>query len=35
MEREISGSSHGFKEEELWMGVDNLPYVTPEFPDAE
>jgi carbonic anhydrase len=34
MEREISGSTHGFKEEELWMGVDNLPYVTPEFPDA-
>ncbi|KAL3816987.1 hypothetical protein ACHAXA_010107 [Cyclostephanos tholiformis] len=34
MEREISGSNHGFKEEDLWMGVDNLPYVTPEFPDA-
>ncbi|KAL3783808.1 hypothetical protein ACHAW5_003204 [Stephanodiscus triporus] len=34
MEREICGIKWGFKDEELWMGVDNLPYMTPEFPDA-
>jgi hypothetical protein len=34
MERKESGSNHGFREEDMWMGVDNLPYITPEFPEA-
>ena len=34
MERAASGRRKGFVQEEKWWGVDNYPYVTPEFPDA-
>jgi len=34
MERKEAGSNHGFREEDMWMGVDNLPFITPEFPEA-
>ena len=34
MERQASGRVKGFVLEENWWGVNNLPYVTPEFPDV-
>ncbi|KAL3817136.1 hypothetical protein ACHAXA_009037 [Cyclostephanos tholiformis] len=34
MERAASGRRKGFVLEEKWWGVDNYPYITPEFPDA-
>lgn len=33
MEREASGRVKGFVLEKKWWGVDNWPYVTPEFPN--
>ncbi|KAL3776324.1 hypothetical protein ACHAW5_009067 [Stephanodiscus triporus] len=34
MERAASGRRKGFVLEEKWWGVDNFPYVYPEFPEA-
>ena len=34
MERRASGRVKGFVLEENWWGVNNLPYITPEFPDV-
>lgn len=34
MERLASGRRKGFVDESKWWGVDNYPYVSPEFPEA-
>ena len=34
MERLASGARKGFVQREKWWGVDNYPYIEPEFPDA-
>jgi len=34
MERLASGRRKGYVDESKWWGVDNFPYVSPEFPEA-
>ena len=34
MERKASGRVKGFVLEKKWWGVDNYPYITPEFPNV-